>query len=374
MKGIKGGNGLKILTILGTRPEIIRLSVIIKKLDLLLDSHVLVHTGQNFSSQLSDVFFNELNIRRPDYVLSNKENSLGEQLSLLFKELEKILIIEEPDKVLLLGDTNSGLSAILAERLGIPVVHLEAGNRCFDINVPEEKNRKIIDAISTYNLVYTSNSKENLLREGMHPSRIFKTGNPIFEVITFFEKEIEKSEILKEVKVNDKDYFLVTVHRAENVDNPQILNQIIDALNVLAITYNKRVIVSTHPRTRSKINSLIENNLHDLVELYEPFGFFDFVKLEKNAFLVLTDSGTVQEECCIFKVPTVTMRKTTERPETVDCGSNFISGVIAENIVNGVKVMTSRTIGWDCPSDYLDLSVSEKVINIILGGSKIVSE
>jgi UDP-N-acetylglucosamine 2-epimerase (non-hydrolysing) len=364
---------VKVLTILGTRPEIIRLSLIIKKLDALIDGHVLVHTGQNFTHELNNIFFKELDLRKPDYVLSNEQKSLGEQLSLMFIELERILIKEKPNKILLLGDTNSGLSSILAERLGIPVVHLEAGNRCFDINVPEEKNRKIIDAISTYNLVYTSLSKNNLLREGVHPSRIFKIGNPIYEVINYFEKEIKESEILKKLKLKRKDYFLVTVHRAENVDHPQVLTQIINALNTLTEVYKKRIIVSTHPRTRSKINSFIGGKLNDLVEFHDPFGFFDFVKLEKNSFMVLTDSGTVQEECCIFQVPTVTMRKTTERPETVECGSNFISGVSTEKIVNGVKVMNSRTIGWDCPTDYLDLNVSEKVINIILGGSKIVS-
>ncbi|MCP3739190.1 non-hydrolyzing UDP-N-acetylglucosamine 2-epimerase [Rossellomorea sp. BNER] len=365
---------MKILTVLGTRPEVIRLSLIIKKLDELAEKHVLVHSGQNFTHSLNGVFFKELGIRKPDYILSTKQQSLGEQLSSLFTGLENILLKENPDKVLVLGDTNSGLSSILAERLMIPVVHMEAGNRCFDLNVPEEKNRKIIDAISSLNLVYTTYSKNNLLREGMNPSRISICGNPIYEVITHYEKQITKSRILENHNLHEKDYFLVTIHRAENVDNPEYLNSIFNALNTLALTYKKRVIFSTHPRTRSKLISTNDISLSPLIEFHEPFGFFDFVKLEKNAQCVLTDSGTVQEECCIFHVPTVTVRKTTERPETVDCGSNLISGLEKKNIINGVKVMISKPSNWVCPTEYLDLNVSDKVINILLGGSKIVSE
>ncbi|MBM7586932.1 UDP-N-acetylglucosamine 2-epimerase (non-hydrolyzing) [Bacillus pakistanensis] len=363
---------MKVLTVLGTRPEVIRLSIIINKLDELADKHILVHSGQNFTHSLNGVFFKELGIRNPDYTLSTKQQTLGEQLSSLFSGLEKILLKEKPDKVLVLGDTNSGLSSILAERQMIPVVHMEAGNRCFDLNVPEEKNRKIIDAISSFNLVYTPYSKNNLLREGMTPSRIIICGNPIYEVLTHYDKQITNSRILKDLKLQVQDYFLVTIHRAENVDNSRHLKNIVNALNTLADTYKKRIIFSTHPRTRSKLDQAQNIPLNPLIEFHEPFGFFDFVKLEKNALCVLTDSGTVQEECCIFHVPTVTVRKTTERPETVDCGSNFISGLEESNIIDGVKVMISRSTNWECPSEYLDLNVSDKVINIILGGSEIV--
>jgi UDP-N-acetylglucosamine 2-epimerase (non-hydrolysing) len=360
---------MKIVTVLGTRPEIIRLSLIMKKLDQLAD-HIVVHSGQNFTHTLNGVFFKEMGIRKPDYILASKQQSLGEQLSSLFVELEKILLKEKPDKLLVLGDTNSGLSAILAERLMIPVVHMEAGNRCFDLNVPEEKNRKIIDAVSSFNLVYTPYSKNNLLKEGMTPSKIIITGNPIYEVLTHYEEQINKSSILDELKLKQQDFFLATIHRAENVDNPSHLSSIINALNMIAERYKKRVIFSTHPRTRSKLAA--EIHLNPLIELHEPFGFFDFISLEKNAFCVLTDSGTVQEECCIFHVPAITVRKTTERPETVDCGSNFISGLNEDAILNGVNVMCTRPANWNCPAEYLDANVSDKVINILLGGSEIV--
>jgi UDP-N-acetylglucosamine 2-epimerase (non-hydrolysing) len=368
----KGEVIMKVLTVLGTRPEVIRLSLIMKKLDDLAEKHIIVHSGQNFTHSLNGVFFEELGIRKPDYTLSIKQQSLGNQLSSLFTGLEEILLKEKPDKVLVLGDTNSGLSSILAERLMIPVVHMEAGNRCFDLNVPEEKNRKVIDAISSFNLVYTNYSKTNLLREGMNPSKIITCGNPIYEVINHYKQQISNSKILTELKLKEHDYFLVTIHRAENVDNPVHLENIINALNTLAESNKKRIIFSTHPRTKSKLNKMKKISLNPLIEFRDPFGFFDFVTLEKNAYCVLTDSGTVQEECCIFQIPTVTVRKTTERPETVDCGSNLISGLKEKNIIDGVKAMTSSPANWVCPSEYLDLNVSDKVIKIILGGSDIV--
>ncbi len=363
---------MKVLTVLGTRPEVIRLSLIMKKLDELAEKHIIVHSGQNFTHSLNGVFFKELGIRKPDYTLATKQQSLGKQLSSLYTGLEEILLREKPDKVLVLGDTNSGLSSVLAERLMIPVVHMEAGNRCFDLNVPEEKNRKIIDAISSFNLVYTNYSKNNLLREGMTPSRIIICGNPIYEVINHYEQQISDSRVLTELKLKEHDYFLVTIHRAENVDNLAHLNNIVDALNSLAESHKKRIIFSTHPRTKSKLNEMNGKSLNPLIEFHEPFGFFDFITLEKNAYCVLTDSGTVQEECCIFQIPTVTVRKTTERPETVDCGSNLISGLKEKDIINGVKAMTSSPANWVCPPEYLDLNVSDKVIKIILGGSDIV--
>ena len=363
---------MKIVTVLGTRPEIIRLSLIMKKLDQLADRHVIVHTGQNFTHSLNGVFYQELGLRAPDYVLSDKQQSLGKQLSALYEGLEEILIREKPDKVLVLGDTNSGLSAILAERMMIPVVHMEAGNRCFDLNVPEEKNRKIIDSVSSFNLVYTPYSKTNLLNEGMTPSKIITTGNPIYEVLKHYETDIDSSTILKDLSLEERDYFLATIHRAENVDNPHHLTSIIQAMNTIATTHKKRIIFSAHPRTRSKLLAMPDLSIDPRIEFHEPFGFFDFIQLEKKAYCVLTDSGTVQEECCIFHVPAVTVRKTTERPETVDCGSNFISGLVEANIVNGVNVMCSKDANWKCPAEYLDEHVSDKVINILLGGTEIV--
>lgn len=363
---------MKIATILGTRPEIIRLSLIIKKLDQLADEHILVHTGQNFTHSLNDVFFQEFNLRQPDYILMKQQFSFGNQIAHLFSELEKILLFEKPDKVLVLGDTNSALSSIVTERLDIPVVHMEAGNRCFDLSVPEEKNRKVIDAISTFNLPYTKYSRENLIREGVPSNRIMVSGNPIYEVLTQFKESIDKSKILEKIHVSPQNYMLVTAHRAENVDNPFHLKEILTGLNLVADAFQMPVICSIHPRTKSKIDANDKLPMHNLVQFHEPFGFFDFVKLEKNAFCVLTDSGTVQEECCLFQVPTVTMRNSTERPETVECGSNCVSGVTAGQILSSVKVMTHEKKRWSIPEGYSDLDVSDRVVKFILGGNSVV--
>ncbi|UZD44769.1 non-hydrolyzing UDP-N-acetylglucosamine 2-epimerase [Peribacillus frigoritolerans] len=362
---------MKVMTILGTRPEIIRLSLIIKKLDQYADSHILVHTGQNFTSSLSEIFFQQLKVRTPDYVLLNQQQTLGEQLAAIFKKLETIFLSEKPDKVLVLGDTNSGLSSILAERMGIPVIHMEAGNRCFDLEVPEEKNRRIIDAVSSFNLPYTPQSKENLLNEGIPSKRIYLSGNPIYEVLNHYNNEIEQSVILEKLNLDKEDYFLVTAHRAENVDHEDRLLEIMKGINLVAETYQKRVICSLHPRTKSRIELSPKLEVHPLIEFHEPFGFFDFVKLEKNAFCVLTDSGTVQEECCLFHVPTVTIRKTTERPETIESGSNMLSGINAKQIVNCVKVMVNQQKNWTFPEGYDHKNVSDKVLKIILGGHEI---
>lgn len=360
------------MTVLGTRPEIIRLSLIMKKLDQFADQHVIVHTGQNFVPSLNDVFFQQLALREPDYVLMNSRKTLGEQLAVMFKKLESIFLQEKPDKLLVLGDTNSGLSAILAERMGIPVFHMEAGNRCFDNTVPEEVNRKLIDAISTYNLPYTPNSKENLLREGISNERIYVTGNPIYEVLNYYSEHIRQSDILTQLNLKKKEYMLVTIHRTENVDNQNNLENIFEGLNRIAKAFKKRLICSLHPRTASKLSNSIVKTLSPLIEFHEPFGFFDFVQLEKNAQLVLTDSGTVQEECCIFQVPTVTVRNATERPETIECGSNLLSGLEPEHMLKAASVMTEQKKSWICPEGYLDANVSDKVINILLGGIGIV--
>lgn len=363
---------MKIMTILGTRPEIIRLSLIIKKLDQFIDEHLIVHTGQNFTNELSDIFFKELGLRQPDYILASKQQSLGKQLAKMYSELEGILQDEAPDKILVLGDTNSGLSAILAERMGIPVYHMEAGNRCYDLEVPEEKNRRVIDAISTVNLPYTPGSKENLLREGIAPQRIYTSGNPINEVIQHYSPQINQSNILTSLSLQKGNYLLLTAHRAENVDHQERLLEILNGVNQVADHFNKRVICSIHPRTKSKIDHLTDFVLHPLVEFHQPFGFFDFVQLEKNAFCVLTDSGTVQEECCLFYIPTVTIRHTTERPETLACGSNMISGIDAKRILFCAKIMTSQPTSWKLPEGYEAEDVSDKVIKLLLGGLTVV--
>lgn len=359
---------MKILTVVGTRPELIRLSLIIKKLDQFASRHVLVHTGQNFTSSLSDIFFEQLQLRKPDYHLMKAHHSIGEQLSTTFLELERILLKEMPDTMLVLGDTNSALTAVLAERMGIPVVHMEAGNRCFDLQVPEEINRKVIDAVSSINMPYTKQSKQNLIQEGVPTSRIVLTGNPIYEVLSHYKMQIQKSTILEQLKLEPKDYFLATIHRAENVDEPAHLTEIMKGLHEVAVTNEKRIILSTHPRTKARLQEGLLRRLSPLVEFHEPFGFFEFVKLEQHALCVLTDSGTVQEECCIFHVPAVTVRKTTERPETVDCGSNTVTGIHANHISEAVKVMTSLPADWECPEGYLADDVSSKVVKFLLGG------
>ncbi|MFB5761715.1 non-hydrolyzing UDP-N-acetylglucosamine 2-epimerase [Paenibacillus medicaginis] len=365
---------MKILTILGTRPEIIRLSLILRKLDRWAEKHVLVHTGQNYTESLSGQFFRELGLRKPDYVLQEKAGSLGSQLSAMFSSMEEILLREQPDRVLLLGDTNSALCAVMAERLGFPVVHMEAGNRCFDLDVPEEKNRKIIDAISSINMPYTEQSKQHLLREGFPVQRIILTGNPIYEVMKHYDSQINSSDILTKLDLSKNGYFLVTAHRAENVDHAPHLKAILEGLHRIAERFGQRMICSLHPRTATKIAAFPEISLHPLIELHEPFGFFDFVHLERHARCVLTDSGTVQEECCVLQVPTVTMRRTTERPETVDCGSNVVSGLDGPAIERATVLMTEMNKGWLCPAGYLVEDVSDKVVKYLLGGERHVQK
>lgn len=360
---------MKILTVTGTRPELIRLSIIIKKLDALVN-HILVYTNQNYDYNLSGRFFDEMKIRKPDYYFQKEATSFGDFLGNAIIEFENIIIKEKPDKILVLGDTNSGLLSMVAEKHRIPVYHMEAGNRCFDDRLPEETNRRIIDSLSKYNLPYTENSKQNLLNEGYHKNYVLKTGNPIYEVLSRFNNEIEKSIMLYEWNLEDTlsfkktDYVLVTAHRSENVDNEESLKNIIDALNEIA--EDIKVVVSLHPRTRNKIEKF-GFKFNEKILISQPMGFFDFVKLEKNAKLVITDSGTVQEECCMFGVPTLTIRESTERQETIECGSNILCGTKAENIVGAFNTTIKRKNKWYVPDDYLINNVSDTVINILIG-------
>ena len=356
---------MKILTILGTRPEIIRLSLIIKELDRINIKNITVHTGQNYDSKLSDIFFKDLDLRKPDYYLGIKEDKVGAQIGKIIEKAEEIILKEKPDLLLILGDTNSALSAISAARHSVPILHLEAGNRCFDWRVPEEKNRVIIDHISNWLVPYTERSKENLIKEGISSEFIFVSGNPIREVLEYFKDKIEESDILNKLKIKEKDYFLITAHREENVDDPDILNVIIKGLNLVAVKFKKDLIFSVHPRTKSKL-SKSKIKLSKNIRVSEPFGFFDFVKLEKNALAVITDSGTVQEECSILKTPTVTIRETTERPETVECGSNILSGTSdSEKIFETVNQMLKINNDWISPYEN-DLNVSNKITKFLL--------
>lgn len=363
---------MKIMTILGTRPEIIRLTLLIKKLDK-VSEHILVHTGQNYSASLKDVFFDELGLRAPDHYLGAESSAIGEQLAKIMQGTHELLMKHRPDKILQLGDTNSGLSAIVAEKMQIPVYHMEAGNRSYDTLVPEEKNRKIIDAASSYCLPYTARSRENLLHDGVHPQHIMVSGNPINEVLTHYQPQIDKSDILKKLKLQSRKFFLVTSHRAENVDNPERLKQIFRGLDLVADEYKLPVICSIHPRTKEKMKQFGVEPKNKLVHLSEPFGFFDFVHMEKNALCLISDSGTVQEECCIFHVPTVTIRRTTERPETVDCGSNILAGLDGDRILASVKYMIDKGTDWQCPAGYLDLDVSDRVVAYLLGNNELTT-
>jgi UDP-N-acetylglucosamine 2-epimerase (non-hydrolysing) len=356
---------MKVLTIVGTRPEIIRLSRIIAGLDGLCE-HVVVHTGQNYDFNLNDIFFQQLEVRKPNYFLGAK-GTFARQIGTILAEIEKVLQNEKPDKFLVLGDTNSSLAAIMVKRLGVPVYHMEAGNRCYDDRVPEEVNRRLIDHSSDVLLPYTERSRDNLLREGIPGKRIYVTGNPIYEVIRYYDAQIQRSSILKELNLKKQRYFLVTVHREENVDVRERLTGVVTALDRLQEEYDIPIIVSTHPRTKKRIEEFGIAVDNEKIHFIEPFGFFEFITLERNALCVLSDSGTVQEECAIFSVPNVTIRDVTERPETIECGSNILSGVKTEAIVQCVHTVLELKKQWAAPKEYLVNNVSETVIKILLG-------
>lgn len=359
---------MKVMTILGTRPEIIRLSRIIPKLDRLC-KHVLVHTGQNFDPNLSEIFFEELGIRSPDYFLGVQGRSFGEQVGRIITASEEIMQSEQPDRLLILGDTNSSLSAFVAKRMGIPVYHMEAGNRCYDDRVPEEVNRRIIDHSSDILLPYTERSRANLLREGIASDRIFVTGNPIYEVLQHYRSSIDASDVLGRLNLESGEYFLVTMHRAENVDVESRLRALMAAMERLTQIYGIPLICSLHPRTRDKMKrfGLTEQTCPDGIQFHDPFGLSDFIKLEQHARCVLSDSGTVQEECCILHVPNVTLRDVTERPETIECGSNILSGADPDTIVRAVACVLSQDPHWEIPDDYMVNGVSDKIVKIVLG-------
>lgn len=356
---------MKIMTILGTRPEIIRLSRIIEKLDKLC-RHVLVHTGQNYDVNLKDIFFQQLGVRAADYYLG-ATGTLGEQIAKILAESERVMLAEKPDKFLALGDTNSSLAAIMAKRLAIPVYHMEAGNRCYDDRVPEEVNRRIIDHSSDVLLPYTERSRKNLLREGIPGERIYVTGNPIYEVINHYEPQISQSSILADLGLKKLEYFLVTMHREENVVVEQRLKGLTQSLGRLQEEFAIPVIVSTHPRTRNRMQSFGIAEDNDQIRYLEPFGFFEFITLERNAMCVLSDSGTVQEECAIFGVPNVTIRDVTERPETLECGSNMLGGAEEESIMECVRAVLTLHSPWTAPREYLVDNVSDTVVKIVLG-------
>lgn len=356
---------MRIMTVVGTRPEIIRLSRIIPRLDEHFE-HTLVHTGQNFSDNLSRVFFEELDVRKPDIHLEVDTSRFGRQLATLFEGFERVLDEVRPNQVLILGDTNSALVAYNCKRRGIPVYHMEAGNRCYDDRVPEEVNRRVIDHCSSVLLPYTQRSAENLVREGIERHRIFVTGNPIFEVLEAYADQINASDALEKHTLEPQQYLLATMHRAENVDDLVVFGRLCSALSEVANLYEMPLILSVHPRIRSRLRPDSFNGSR--VVPVDAMPFFEFVKLQKNAALVLSDSGTVQEECAIFRVPVITIRDTTERPETIESGSNIISSTRPDAILKAAQYL--QALGpsgmWEPPAEYLERGVSEKITRILL--------
>ncbi|GEP99891.1 non-hydrolyzing UDP-N-acetylglucosamine 2-epimerase [Staphylococcus arlettae] len=365
---------LKLMTVVGTRPEIIRLSATIKSCDKYFN-HVLVHTGQNYDYTLNQVFFEDLELRKPDYFLEVVGSHLGETMGNILAKSYEVLAEEMPDALLILGDTNSCLAALSAKRLKIPVFHMEAGNRCFDQNVPEEINRKIVDHVSDVNLPYTEHSRRYLLDEGIQKQNIFVTGSPMKEVLDEHLTKIEGSSILSNLKLTPQNYILVSAHREENIDNEQNFLSLMSAINAIAENYQMPVIYSTHPRSWKKIE---ERNFkfHPLVSQLKPFGFFDYNALQKNAFVVLSDSGTLSEESAILKFPGVLIRTSTERPEVLDKGTVIVGGISYANLVQSVelaKLMQENDEPMVDAIDYQDSNVSTKVVKIIQSYKDIIN-
>jgi len=365
---------MKVLSIVGTRPELIKMSAIIKKLDKYTE-HTFVHTGQNYDYELNEIFYKDLELRKPDHFLSVVGDSLGETLGAVLFEVEKMLKLYEPDAVVILGDTNSALGGIIAKRMKIPLFHLEAGNRCFDDNVPEEINRKIMDHISDINMVYTENSRRYLLDEGVAKDRIFIMGSPMKEVFNQYLPTIQKSTIVQDLgyefsEWGMKEYFLVSIHRDENTEIQENLDILVDTLNAIVEKYNLPVILSTHPRLRKKLD---EQNiaLDARIRVCKPFGFFDYNKLQLNAKCVISDSGTIAEESSILKFPAITIRNAIERPEAVDVGSILMTGVDKENILKCLEIVEAPTT---IPADYNIDNCSDRVLKVVLGFTPYVNK
>ena len=367
-------NKLKVMTIVGTRPEIIRLAEVIKKCDQYFE-HVLVHTGQNWDYTLNDVFFKELELREPDHFLGVVGNDLGETMGNIIAKSYQILAQEQPEALLILGDTNSCLAAIAAKRLKIPVFHMEAGNRCFDQNVPEEINRRIVDVTSDVNLAYTEHARRYLLNEGMRKEYTFVTGSPLPEVFHKYMPQIDASDVLTRLNLKEKNYFLVSAHREENIDNDTNFEQLMTALNYVAEKYDMPVIFSTHPRTWKRIEQKGFQFHKNIVQL-KPFGFYDYNKLQKEAFCVLSDSGSLAEESNIMGFAGVSIRTSTERPEAIDKGSVILGGISSSSITQAIELITKQKLNQE-PTvkvhDYTDINVSIKVVNIIQGYTDVIN-
>ena len=359
----------KVMTIVGTRPELIKMSRVIAEFDQ-YTQHILVHTGQNYDYELNQVFFDDLGIRKPDYFLGAVGENAAQTIGQVIIKSDEVLEKENPDAVLLYGDTNSCLAVIAVKRKKIPVFHMEAGNRCFDQRVPEELNRKVLDHLSDINLVLTEHARRYLIAEGIRPETIIKTGSHMREVLDYYMPEIQASGILKKLDLKSREYFLVSAHREENVDSPENLSNLLASLNALAEKYNFPVIVSTHPRTQKRIDQLGGIASHPLIRFAKPFGFFDYNKLQIEAFCVVSDSGTITEEGSLLNLPAITIRNAHERPEGMDVGTLIMSGLKPQDVVDAVHVVTTqyqqgiRTLA--AVEDYEAGSVSKKILRIVL--------
>jgi UDP-N-acetylglucosamine 2-epimerase (non-hydrolysing) len=365
---------IKLVTVLGTRPEIIRLAEIIKSADLNFE-HILVHTGQNYDYTLNEIFFNDLGLRKPDYFLGVAGNHLGETIGNVIAKSYEVLLNENPDALLVLGDTNSVLCTIAAKRLKIPIFHMESGNRCFDQNVPEEINRKISDHISDINLTYTEHSRRYLLSEGFRKDHVFVTGSPLFEVLVKHNEQINNSNILNDLNLQKGEYFVVSAHREENIDLKDNLLVLSKSLNAVAEKYGKKIIFSTHPRTKKQIENK-KIAFHPLIINLPPFGFFDYVSLQKNAFCVLSDSGTISEESAMLNFPAISIRTSTERPEAIDAGSIVLGGISPNDVLNALRIclQTYNKDNQSIPIEYKVVDVSSKIIRIIQSYTSIVNK
>jgi UDP-N-acetylglucosamine 2-epimerase (non-hydrolysing) len=359
---------LKVMTIVGTRPELIKMSRVIAELDA-HTRHVLVHTGQNYDYELNQVFFDDLKIRKPDYFLEAAGANAAQTIAQVIAKSDEVMEKEAPDAVMLYGDTNSCLAVLSAKRRKIPVFHMEAGNRCFDQRVPEELNRKVLDHLSDINMVLTEHARRYLLDEGIRPETIFKTGSHMREVLDYYQPGIEKSDILSRLSLNAQQYFLVSAHREENVDSPAALADLLDTLGALVEVYGFPVIVSTHPRTRKRLEEMDRSVLSDKIVFSKPFGFLDYVHLQTKAFCVLSDSGTITEESSLLNFPAITIRNAHERPEGMDVGTLIMSGLKRERVLDAVKVVASQAVAGGRAvlpvADYENPHVSKQVLRIV---------
>lgn len=354
----------KVMTVVGTRPEIIRLSQVIKRLDATVD-HVVVHTGQNYDYTLNEIFFEEMGLRAPDHVLNVDTTSLGTVLGEVLTKTEAVIAKELPDALLVLGDTNSCIAAVMAKRMRVPTYHMEAGNRCFDANVPEETNRRLVDHVADFNLCYTEHARRNLLSEGLAPRRILKTGSPMKEVLEAYRAQIEASDVLERLELTEGGFVLVSAHREENVDNAERLGQLLDCLEAVHTTFGLPVLVSTHPRTRKRLDAL--GRTTQGLTFHEPLGFMDYNRLQMTSFCVLSDSGTISEESALLGFAAVTLRDSIERPEALDTGVIVMTGLDPTNVIEGVRAATTATRGdWLIPDDYAIGNCSERAVNFIL--------